>query len=197
MTAQISDLFVHQGREFDLAGISEGELFSPEALGIKPIGHCTDCYRGYQATFAVLDGRLVLNTLLVSLYTEGSDRYEPLIGPRINGVSPVRDKERDDFNNIYENICQPISYSGGVLIARKFISELYEHMGFHPPWKYRVVWELLFEDGRFTKANDCSTRMTEVRERILSIESDDSAREDKTNALYAWIEQSFDRSYGY
>jgi hypothetical protein len=82
-----------------------------------------------------------------------------------------------------------------VLIARSFINELYEHMGFHPPWKYRIVWELLFEGGRLLKARDCSLRMAEARKHFLSSRSEESENGDQTNALYAWIEQSFDRSY--
>lgn len=195
MTAQVSDLFMFQGRSFDLAGISEGDIFSPELLGIHPVGASTACYRGYQAVFAVRGFRLVLKTLYASLYAEGPERYTPLIGPPINGVIPVSGEEHDQFNNIYKNVRYPLPYSGGVLIAAAFINDLYEHMGFHPPWKYRDVWELVFEDGGLTKAIDCSKRMAEARERILSMRQDDSATEDQTNALYAWIEKSFDRSY--
>jgi hypothetical protein len=195
MTAQIGDVFMYQDREFDLAGISEGEMFSPEQLGISPVGYSTCCYRGYQAVFAVHEGRLVLKTLNASLYTDGPTRPESLVGPTIQGVKPTHDEEDHLFNNIYENINYPLTYSGGVLIADDFISELYEHMGFHPPWKYKVVWELVFEDGRLLKAVDCSERMTEVRERLLSRADDHGESEDQTDALYAWIQQSFDRTY--
>ena len=82
-----------------------------------------------------------------------------------------------------------------MLIADDFISELYEHMGFHPPWKYKVVWELVFEEGRLLKAVDCSQRMAEVRDRLLSRAEDHSESEDQTDALYAWIQRSFDRTY--
>jgi hypothetical protein len=195
MTAQISDLFMYQDRQFDLAGISEGELFSPESLDLHPIGHSTGCYRGYQAVFAVHDGRLVLKTLNVSLYTDGPARPEPLVGPTIQGVAPKRDEDEYSFNNIYEDLNYPLPYTGGVLIADEFIYDLYEHMGFHSPWKYRIVWELIFENGRLTKASDCSERMAEVRERILSQRDENTGGEDQTDALYAWIEKSFDRTY--
>jgi hypothetical protein len=195
MTAQISDVFMYQDREFDLAGISEGGLFSPDSLGLNPIGYSTCCYRGYQAVFAVHDGRLVLKTLNVSLYTDGPDRPESLVGPTIHGVAPKRDEEDHQFNNIYENLNYPLPYTGGVLIATDFISSLYEHMGFHPPWKYRTVWELIFEEGRLTKGIDCSQRMAEARERILGQDNERIDSGDQTNALYAWIEKSFDRTY--
>jgi len=195
MTAQISDLFMYQDREYDLAGFSEHTPFSPESLGLTPVSYCTGCYRGYQAVFAVHEGRLVLKTLSVSLYTDGPYRPEPLVGPPIQGVEPKRDDDVHYFNNTYENINLPLAYTGGVLIARSFINELYEHMGFHPPWKYRIVWELLFEGGRLLKARDCSLRMAEARKHFLSSRSEESENGDQTNALYAWIEQSFDRSY--
>ncbi len=197
MTSQISDLFMYQDREYDLAGISEGEVFVPESVGISPIGYSTCCYRGYQAVFAVHDGRLILKALNASLYTDGPDRPEPLVGPSIEGVEPRQDEEDSLFNNIYENVNYPLPYTGGVLIARSFISKLYEHMGFHPPWKYRTVWELIFEDGRLVKATDCSKRMKEARKRIQDRGEDSISviGEDQTNAIYAWIEQSFDRTY--
>lgn len=53
MTAQISDLFCFQEHEYDLAGISAGELFDISLFDIKPVWRCTACWRGYQAVFGL------------------------------------------------------------------------------------------------------------------------------------------------
>ena len=62
MTAQMPDLFRHEGVDYDLAGISAGGLFNPSQFGLKPEGTCTACWRGYQAVFALAGSRLVLVT---------------------------------------------------------------------------------------------------------------------------------------
>lgn len=46
MTAQIPDLFLHNGVEYSLAGISEGALFEPSLFGLEPVANCTVCWRG-------------------------------------------------------------------------------------------------------------------------------------------------------
>src|SRR6478672_2117870 len=78
VTAQINDTFRFRGHEYAVAGISEGELFDPSVLDLKPTGTCTACWRGYQAVFALLDSRLVLDTLHVTLIRpgEGKNLYE-------------------------------------------------------------------------------------------------------------------------
>lgn len=84
-------------------------------------------------------------------------------------------------------------FTGGLLLAQDFIRELYVHMGFHPPWKYRVVHELSFTDGRLTAERDRSAAMEEIRQRLvarpLGPDGTDQAE------LHRWIEQCFDRSY--
>ncbi|WP_298865966.1 hypothetical protein [uncultured Gimesia sp.] len=80
MTAQIDDLFRHNGINFSLSGISEGKLFEPSLFGLNPKGTCSACWRGYQAIFAVSDSRLVMDTLHVSLFTE-EEGYKKQVGP--------------------------------------------------------------------------------------------------------------------
>ena len=63
MTAQIHDRIRYQDIVYSVTGISEGELFDPSLLGLKPVGTCTACWRGYLAVFAIVDSRLVLDTL--------------------------------------------------------------------------------------------------------------------------------------
>src|SRR5262245_18320683 len=121
MTAQINDTFRYRQREYAVAGISEGELFDPSLLDLKPTGTCTACWRGYQAVFAVADTRLVLDALHVCLVKPGQG-YQPEEGPSINGVKPAGPQgEHDLFNNHYEGLEYHLEYSGGLLLADGFI----------------------------------------------------------------------------
>jgi hypothetical protein len=150
MTAQIDDTFRYRETEYSVAGISEGELFDISILGMTPSMASTACWRGYQAVFAVVQSRLVLDTLHVNLLRsgEGKNRYERVPGPLINGITPTPPrKEFDFFNNHYEGLNYQLKYSGGLLLANEFIESLYVHMGFHPAWKYETVIELIFDAG--------------------------------------------------
>lgn len=46
MTAQISDMFRYQEKEYLLIGIDEGKLFDISVLDLKPSWPSTACYRG-------------------------------------------------------------------------------------------------------------------------------------------------------
>ncbi len=81
----------------------------------------------------------------------------PQVGPDINGREPALPVDQQPlFNNVYDNLNLPLPFSGGFLIARDFIRELYVHMGFHPAWKFREVWELLFDNGILKESQDVS-----------------------------------------
>jgi hypothetical protein len=154
MTAQFHDLFRHQNQEFSV--VSAGELFAPASFGLFPIPASTACWRGNLALYTIRDAQLVLDRLYVNL--------RELQGPMINGVTPQPPADRYGmFNNTYGNLNLPIPYSGSMLIGSGFIRELYEHMGFHPAWKYGVVIELMFENGKWKGETDRSESMAELR----------------------------------
>jgi hypothetical protein len=149
-------------------------LFEPKLLDLKPAGISTACYRGYQATFAVVQSRLVLDTLHLNLFNQGEDcdRQE---GPIINGVRPTGPSDEDDlFNNHYSGLNYHLEYNGGLLLADGFIYDHYEHMGFQP----------------------ASSRMAEVRQKIIDSRGKNTAsRKPGYEAIRAFIERSFDRTY--
>ncbi len=185
MTAQIDDVFRYHETEYSIAGISEGELFDPTLLDLRPVGTCSACWRGYQAVFADDESRLVLDTLHVSL-TKG--------GPTINGVVPTgREEKYDWFDNHYSGLGYRLDYTGGLLLADGFIEELYVHMGFHPAWKYARVMELVFADGILQSESDRSERMADVRQQVLDSPGGPSRTTD--DDIRAFIERSFDRTY--
>ena len=65
---------------------------------------------------------------------------------------------------MYENLGQVMAFSGTLTLGADFVWSTYVHMGFHPPWKYRVVWDLTFEAGKLVAENDRSADMARMRE---------------------------------
>jgi hypothetical protein len=198
VTAQIGDVFRYRGREYELAGISEGDLFEPRLFGLEPVGMCTACYRGYQALFAVAGARLVLDELHVGLMRPGGG-YQRQAGPVINGVTPAGPaNEHDWFNNHYVGLEYHFEYTGGLLLADGFIQELYVHMGFHPPWKYQTVIELVFDRGVLKGAFDRSERMAAIRALIGERggpPAEDAGGWNGREDIAHFIERAFDRRY--
>ncbi len=197
MTAQINDLFRHRATEFSLAGISEGELFDPSILGLEPAMASTACWRGFQAIFTVLESRLVLETLHVNLPERDGNEFRTVKGPTISGVIPTGSREEFAlFNNHYERLNYPLDYSGGLLLADGFIRDLYVHMGFHPPWKYETVIELVFENGVLQNEFDRSERMAEVRQLFLDARGDrDAGKMPTIDEIQQFVDRAFDRRY--
>jgi hypothetical protein len=189
-------MFRYHDHDYAVAGISEGELFEPSLLDLKPAGTCTACWRGYQAVFALADARLVLDTLHVNLLAEsqGFGRQE---GPVINGVKPTGPNRRFDwFNNHYLGLAYHLEYTGGLLLADGFIAELYVHMGFHPAWKYQRVVELIFDAGVLKGAFDRSERMAEIRALLAeSRPKADAGKMPSNDEITRFVERAFDRRY--
>jgi hypothetical protein len=199
MTAQINDGFTYRGRDYSLAGISEGELFDVSLLGLEPVPSCTACWRGYQAIFAVAKSRLVLDTLRVSLPESAAGETPSPLGPEINGVRPHGRAKKgfDFFNNHYVGLNYHLEYTGGLLLADGFIDQLYVHMGFHPAWKYERVIELIFEGGLLTAEHDRSERMAEIREMLAESrdEHSDDPADTTQSDIRQFIQRAFDRRY--
>lgn len=188
MTAQINDLFLFRGAKYCIAGISEGELFDPQLLGLNPVSSCSACWRGYQGYFALSEDRLVLDALRITL-VEDEGHYVRRPGPVLNGVTP---QEADGFfNNLYEDLNYHLEYTGGLLIGHGFIRELYVHMGFHPAWKYEDVWELVFQSGKICATKDRSQAMQEVRDQIQSWPVGERPSREEVRGL---VQRAFDRA---
>ena len=196
MTAQINDVFRFNGVDYSVAGISEGELFDPSLLELKPAGTCTACWRGYRAVFSILNRRLVLAILHVNLLSDDG-AWVDIVGPQINGISPTGSKgEYDWFNNHYEGLNYHLEYTGGLLLAHGFIEDLYVHMGFHPAWKYQTVVELAFDKGLLVDEFDRSNRMAEIRQMIIESRTEQDAGKMPTkDEIREFVERAFDRKY--
>jgi len=134
----------------------------------------------------------VLDTLHVSL-----DPAESGSPPIINGVAPAGPREQYDlFAAHYERLNYHLEYSGGLLLADGFISELYVHMGFHPAWKYERVIELVFAAGILRAEYDRSVQVADIRKQMASIAGQEPHKGMPSREEIAkFVERAFDRRY--
>lgn len=186
MTAQFSDPVKYKGKSYNLAGENGSGLFDPAVHGLKPVGRCSACWRGFVCTYAVEGRRLLLDSLAICL-------NEP--APTLFGLSPKPDEgDFQLFDAVYEKLEHPLPYTGGLLLADGFIEELYVHMGFHPAWKYREVHELIFRDGELVQETDRSEQIAAFRRELGNhpLEPGPGA---KRADIMRWIEQCFSQEY--
>lgn len=201
MTAQIEDTFRYQGKKLNLAGISGAGLFNPADHGLDPTSWSTACWRGYRAHYVVTNDKLSLSALEVSL-TDPREVYEgtairvPAL--LINGISASTppDGVRSSFEYEYKGLDLLVSYSGGLLLATDFIDELYVHMGFHPAWKYRQVFELIFESGMLEEERDVSEKLAAIRKKMLALPPEGDGSTPPPGSM-AWIEKCFSQDYDF
>ncbi len=121
-----------------------------------------------------------------------------ICGPVIHGVRPLPPANRNgpfSFTDNYHDVGLPLPFTGGLLLGNGFIRELYEHMGFHPAWKFRKVIELVFADGILTATHDRSYDMARVRAINTPDGKPKSKRFNLPVDMVRWIEQCFDRRY--
>jgi len=192
MTAQLHDQFRYQNANYDVAGISDRSIFNPAQFDLEPVATSTICWRGYKVLYALSGKKLVVKDLHINLF-EGGEGYIRKEGRPINGVLPTNSTDEwFGFNNCYEGIKCPLSYTGGLLLADGFIRDRYVQMDYHPAWKYEQVVELLFERGTLMKEEDRSDQMAEVRQKIL-----DSGEDIGTlgMSIPEFVARSFDRTY--
>ena len=119
-------------------------------------------------------------------------------GPAIHGVLPVRPADpcaTFAFSDNYHNIGLPLPFTGDLLLGQGFIRKLYEHMGFHPAWKFEKVIELIFAEGVLTAVHDRSAEMAEIRATKAAADGKNSKHLSSPVEIVEWIENCFDRRY--
>lgn len=170
MTAQIPDTLLLQDRILSIVGVNGQGLFDPVNYDLRPFPRITSCWRGYVCEYMILSSSLLLNKLQINLGMGSGNPHElvPAEGSQIGGIKPFFTTDLHElFNNTYHELHLPVNFTGGLLAADDFIHELYVHMGFHPAWKYRTVFELVLSHGRVTETRNVSQRMEQIRSEML------------------------------
>lgn len=177
MTAQIPERLVYGETQFDIIGVHGDKLFSPEDFGVHTSMMHTACYRGYHSIFRVTQAE---RDLRLDHITANCDMGNPIA---INGVMPIIPARPDDlpdnyyFNPtpVYENVNLKIPFTGGLLLGADFLQSHYVHMGFQKPFAFKIVTEMLFEDGNLTDVFDHSEKAVEAREQLEQSLKDEHA----------------------
>jgi hypothetical protein len=166
MTAQISDIVFYKGEEYALAGCSGGEPFIPAEYGYFPVMGCTACWRGYLSEYEIRDGYLLLRRLNINHQLSEDAGSQPERPPALYGVEAEESDKSYIGRWAFSDLDLPLKYSGRLILARGLIRELYNHMGFHPAWKYERVYEIIFESGKMISEHDQSAGMAEIRDQM-------------------------------
>lgn len=186
MTAQTPDFMLHRRKHYEVAAVRGGRLFDPAGHGLTPRPMHTACQRGYVCDYRVSRRRRRLDALEL-----GTDGTAP---PPLFGVAPDFSADVWRFNRAtYGGLRHPVPHTGGVLIARDFVEELYVHMGFHPAWKYREVRELLFRDGVLVGEADLSDRASRRRDRVRAAGGEPDPLDGGN--IVQWINDRFRQAY--
>jgi hypothetical protein len=185
MTAQMPDTVKYRRKEYAIAGVSGDGLFDPADHEVTTHPISSACWRGFICEYAVSDRTLWLKRLTLSVKGKA---------PVLFGITPNAPQRTLVFQAVYENIGHKVPYTGGLLLGRNFVDELYVHMGFHPAWKYREVHELVFDEGTLTEEADRSEEMARCREDIgkESLKPEPEARRAE---IMQWIARCFSQDY--
>lgn len=209
MTAQISDTVLYHKKSCAIAGINGSGLFDPVQYGIKPAMISTACWRGYYCTYEVADTSLFLTQLNIGLSEADRDKAEQGDGLKLLGKIPTRhnkfghpidlknNKTMRNWEFSYfrvDSLRELIPFTGGLLLGDDFIREMYVHMGFHPAYKFRNVYELVFDHGQLVEEHDRSSQMAQFRE-MLSPDTLKPGVSASGNEIKQWLKQCFSLEY--
>lgn len=186
MTGQIPDQFRYEGEAYDLVGMNGDSLYEPRNFGISPQMASTACWRGYQMFYDCKDEQLILD----HMHVRTDDTIE------VNGVSPKKSGETDEmafFNAIYENLGLKTKFTGTLLLAKDFISEMYVHMGFQSPDAFKTVLEIHVKVGDIIEVKNLSDKMEE-RRRLGRTTPDQPDTMEKPD-IEDWVKDRFSLDY--
>ena len=186
MTAQIPDSLLLQDLKLSIVGVNGEGLFDPLAHDLLPVPRITSCWRGYVCTYKTLANKFLLDSLQINLKGEGT---------ALNGVGPVFSGE-NTFDNTYQHLNLSMDFSGGILAAGDFIRQLYVHMGFHPAWKYRTVFELVISHGAVLETRNVSEQMEQVRNQMAKSPLEPGVKA-TPEQIKKWVAATFKLEYDF
>lgn len=183
MTAQISDTFFYDDKNWNLIASTNEIRFNPREYGLKPISPNTACIDGFVCDYEIVNNLLNLKTLYISLE---QPKYHPVV------MGTEAEKLFNDmfgFDYCY-NFNLPIKYTGKIMLGDDFMFEYYTHMGWQQAWSYKSVKELEFKDGILINVIDYSNKVRKIRkdikkhpEKIEEFKSNTSSVVDNSFAL--------------
>jgi hypothetical protein len=181
VTGQQPDQLVVDGRDYAVTAVDGTGLVTAADLGCEPRPMHTACWRGYVATYAVVEDRLRLGGLDVG----GPDRP-----PDVTGVAATRGPFRGIWR--YQGLDVPVPFTGRLLVGREPVPDQpYLNMGFAPAWVYADVLEIRCVDGEVTDQLDRSNELAAVRAR------GPATRPGPEESTRDWIDRTFSLTFEY
>ena len=189
MSSQIDDEFIYNDNKYYLSAVEFPQNFIDiYSLGIKPTEFTTACYRGFVATFAINNEKLVLN----KLYTNNGNKIKnevPIINnklPKISVPNGLLDEYKNSWREFtYEDIDLVINYTGSIIIVKdyinKYISGPYAFLSISP-FCYKEIIKLTFVEGNFTNIKDLSNYCDKIRTERNNISKD----KEQNDAYSGW-----------
>jgi hypothetical protein len=162
MTAQISDQIWYREKQYSIVVASGEGMFKAEEHGLHPVSYSTGCWIGYYCHYEVIDGALRLKRLHIGLSGVERDAADRGEGPILFGLRPTYRESAGYY--VYDDFPEPVPFTGSLTLGADFIWDMYVHMGYHPPHKFREVIDLVFKDGRLVQETDRSEEMARLRE---------------------------------
>jgi len=130
------------------------DIFKPAHYGLRPVGICSACWKGYRFHVSIDQNGLVLDTLALS-----QDEGTPLA--RINGVAPSEFSSYSDIR--YSNVKLKLPVSGILRIGRDIDEDMPRPMYGIPSYLYRCVFEVELNDGNLIAMVNRSAKYEKFR----------------------------------
>lgn len=188
MTAQISDAVDCDGEIFSISGISNQGLFHPSTYNVTTYPYSSVCWRGFCCLYSIRNDLLVLDELEIS--------FDPNVHPipeavALFGKTPTAKADFIfDLRHKYVELNHHVPFTGEIVLARDFIPEMYEHMGFHPAWKYKKVIKCRFHEGKLINKDDISSLVAESRATLAEVD-----KVEKATSVNRWIKKAFSLTF--
>ena len=200
MSAYNHNHMIYNENKYMITALSNGEPFDVVKSGFSP--KPSDGFTGYSYQLKISEGRLILDFL--DVYDERG------IYPELNGVSGEKETPHDmifveedgservehnfssEHHREYNNVNQPLPYTGNILIGSGFLKVFFENMGFQKPYAFTELIELCFENGVLVKVIDRSRAARRVRHFIMS---DDLMGRDPNMSSERYIYECFSLKY--
>lgn len=139
------------------------------------------------ASYAITDYRLELEDLILD---KNLMKDQELFLDR----EPVTD--RITGNKVLEHLQHPLSYTGGIIVAREIVDtfHLSDGLSEYPCYCYKEVYELIFDQGALIMSIDHSKAMLRIRKNLeKGLRSLKSAKDIRT--INKFLNQTFCKEY--
>jgi len=171
VTAHTPDTIHLNGNQFYICERSGSGLFRPKLVGLSVSSFSRTCPKGYVCGYQMLDYRLQLESLRISLTANGIKRAVSVFGKLFDDHDP----DDDDPWRTWRGLQISVEFSGLMLVGRDYFGPRYY---IPSPELHHEVWEVQFERGQITHELNASAFMSAYRKAETAVYNGDPHAED-------------------